>query len=565
MIPLNAQDEAFLKYETQSTRAHVGGLEILRLPADAGPDFMQKLYRSLRSAPVRAEPFNYLLVSHKPETAGKRGWIKGRSVRAWEIVEVDAADHVHMHALPWPGGQRELGELVSRLHSIPLDPGRPLWEVHVIEGLEGGRYAVYTKVHHSQFDGVRGMALAKFTRSPDPKVRGLPPLWAVELPKSETKPERKGRARKTAHAAAAAGPLDDIANWGKAIVELAQVRLGASKRGLVAPLSSPASIFNGQLTARRRLGTQSVPIERLRAIGAAFEGGATVNEVLLAVIGGALRRYLKERDALPDASLTATVPVALPRGEDHSGGNAVGQILVALGTDIASPKPRLKSVVASSHANKELMKGMDPEVYDHYTMAAMIPQFLAARTPFGDRVLNSNLTISNVPGPREPQYVNGALIEHQYTTSLLLPGQALNITAIANRGALDIGVLACPDLCASPQKIAVYLGEEVALLEKALGIAGAAARKAAPPRPRKSTQAAAEKTAATPKKTAKTAKASKVAKTAAAPRKAATKTTPQAAKPAAKKAAAKRKPAKAAPARPARKTTTRSARKTVGE
>lgn len=538
MIPLSSQDESFLKMESPTTPAHIGGLEIYRLPPDAGSDFMQKLYRSLRAAPVRAEPFNYMLVTRTPPVAKAAGWLKGKPktkpVRGWEIVDVDAADHVHMHALPWPGGQRELGELVSRLHSIPLDFSRPLWEVHVIEGLEGGRYAVYTKLHHSQFDGMRGMALMKHIRSPDPKVRNLPPIWAVDLPKTELKPARKGKEASVA----AVRPLDKLASWGKALSEIAEARRAEVGSGVVAPMSAPPSIFNGTLTARRRLGTQTISIERLRAIGAAATDGATVNEVLLAVIGGALRRYLKEREALPETPLVALVPVAVPRKDDRSVGNAVSQILVSLGTEIANHKQRLRAVATSSQANKKLMKGMEPEVYEHYTEMGMIPQYLASKTRFSDRVLNANIAISNVPGPREPQYVNGALVESQYSTSLLIPGQALNITAVSNRGDLDLGVLACPDLCASPQKIAVYIGEEVALLERALGLSGAAgktASKSATKSARPAARKAPAKKAATQPVAAQPAKAAakKPAK------KAAPKSVTKAVKKAAKKSAAK--------------------------
>lgn len=247
-----------------------------------------------------------------------------------------------------------------------------------------------------------------------------------------------------------------------------ELSVGKPEGGKIAPYSAPASILNGVLTARRRLGTVSLSTERMKAIGAAVPGGATVNEVLLAVCGGALRRYLKDQRALPKRPLIAACPVARVRTDDSAAGNAVGQILVSLGTEVADPRRRLLAVVASSRANKDLMNELDSDTYQNYTQLSMVPQILAAKTAFAHKVLNANLVISNVPGPRETQYVNGARVEAMYATSLLLAGQALNITVSNSGASLDMGILACPDLCPSPQKIAVCAGEEIDILERAM-------------------------------------------------------------------------------------------------
>lgn len=470
---LNSQDEYFLDTDTATAPTHIGGLEIYALPKGAGRDFMQKLYAYLRNSPVRAEPFNYMLSTIEPQQARGSSWLpsrarkknKGNPVRVWrKLDKVNVEEHLYLHALPKPGGQRELGELVARLHVNRLDRHRPLWEVHLIEGLEGGRYAVYTKLHHSQFDGKRGMELNKHTRSNKASARGMPPVWSVQL-------ERPGRADgKKAPATDEPTTLKKLASWGKALQSMATARENKPGQGVIAPYSAPASILNGPLTARRRLGTQSLSIPRMRALGAAVEGGATVNEILLAVCGGALRRYLLDRDALPEQPLIAACPVAMPRKEDAASGNAVGQILVSLGTNIANPKQRLLAVVNSSRANKGLMKDLGVDTYQNYTQLSMVPQVLAAKTRFGHKVLNANLVISNVPGPRETQYVNGARLDAMYSASMLLAGQALNITVSNFGDNLDMGIMACPDLVPSPQKIAVYAGEELAILERAMAI-----------------------------------------------------------------------------------------------
>ena len=479
---LNTQDEYFLDTDTPTAPTHIGGLEIYRPPKGAGRDYVRQLHEYLRKSPVRAPPFNCKLVSISPESGPRAGRsLVGRlrgvarlpaptTVRAWaQVDDINIDEHIFFHVLPRAGGQRELGELVARLHISQLDRSRPLWEVHLIEGLEGNRYAIYTKLHHSQFDGKRGMELQRFIRSTDPSVRGMPPIWAVD-PRRAARPA-KARSKPAARPTPPPpGTLETLASWGTALQTVAEARLVDLPRGVIPPYSAPATILNGPLTPRRRLGTQSLSIPRLKAIGAAVPGGATVNEVLLATCGGALRRYLKEQKALPKAPLIAACPVAHARKDDKASGNAVGQILVSLATNVADPKRRLVAVAESSRANKGLMHGLDPDTYTHYTMLSMMPQALAAKTRFAHKLLNANLVISNVPGPRERQYVNGARLEAMYATSLLLAGQALNITVSNFGDNLDMGVLACPDLCPSPQRIAVYAGEELGVLERALRI-----------------------------------------------------------------------------------------------
>lgn len=473
---LPPQDEYFLDSDTVTAPTHIGGLEIYKLPAGEGRDYIQKLYAHLRKAPVRAEPFNYMLATGEPETEGGKsllGRLRGaarsrssKSVRGWvKLDKVNVDEHIYLHALPRPGGQRELGELVARLHMNRLDRSRPLWEVHLIEGLEDRGFAVYTKLHHSQFDGKRGVELSMYVRSTDPAKRGLPPMWAVDL----NKMTRSAKARPQAQAAAP-GRLKTLATWGSALQKFGALSTSKNEKGVIAPYSAPSSILNGPLTPRRRLGTVSLPIDRMKAIGAAVPGGATVNEVLLAICGGALRRHLKEQKGLPKAPLIAACPVAHARKDDKATGNAIGQILVSLGTQVADPKRRLLAVVASSRANKGLMTELDVDTYTNYTRLSMVPQVLAANTTFAHKVLNANLVISNVPGPRDTQYVNGARLVAMYATSLLLAGQALNITASNFGENLDIGILACPDLCPSPQHIAVYMGEELEILERAMGL-----------------------------------------------------------------------------------------------
>ena len=176
MKSMSVLDAGLLMMESPETPMHIGGVQVLRLPRGAGKDYVRKLHDRYLGTPVTGAPFNYRLVP--------KGGMLG--MPAWEALdEVPLQQHLSHHALPWPGGERELLELVSRLNSGLLDRSRPLWEHHLIEGLDGRRYATFTRIHHALIDGKWGMKLAHETTSPDPKKRGLPPYWAVRFDDAE--------------------------------------------------------------------------------------------------------------------------------------------------------------------------------------------------------------------------------------------------------------------------------------------------------------------------------------------------------------------------------------------
>ena len=173
--PMNVLDAGLLMMESAQTPMHIGGVQILRLPRGEGVDYVRKVVEQVMRHPADGAPFNYRLAAG----SGPLG------MPAWEVLDdVDLSEHVFRHALPYPGGERELFALVSRLNSGPLDRGRPLWEQHYIEGLSGRRWATFTRIHHALMDGKWGMRLAHETTSADPRARHLPPYWAVRFDKA---------------------------------------------------------------------------------------------------------------------------------------------------------------------------------------------------------------------------------------------------------------------------------------------------------------------------------------------------------------------------------------------
>jgi WS/DGAT/MGAT family acyltransferase len=459
---LKPADAVWLLNERRDTPAHVGGLMQCSKPAGASESFVAELVASWRAQSTFRAPFNL-----RPRLV---------PLPAWDQLpddEIDLDYHLRHSALPHPGGERELGILISRLHTNQLDRHRPLWECHVIEGLADDRFAVYWKFHHSQLDGMAAMKLLDRAFAMDPDERDRPPLWALGV--------GTRRRREVERPAPPAGVLDRAgalalapARGGRAALGLAgaagritgvglrQVRETVRPRDAdhAVPFRAPRTVLNGTIHAPRRFATQHYGVDRLKGI--AREHDATINDVLLALCGGAIRRYLHERDELPSRSLVATLPVSVRAADDEGGGNAITFIHSLLGTDVDDHADRMRRVVASTGAAKRLIAELPRASMDAYTMLLMGPYLGQLALGLGARGRPMhNIVISNVRGPAEPRYIDGARVDEMFPVSLLFDGQALNITAVSYAGEFCIGFTGCRDSLASMQRIAVYCGDAV--------------------------------------------------------------------------------------------------------
>jgi WS/DGAT/MGAT family acyltransferase len=451
--PLNLLDLSFVLMETRQTPMHVAGLQTFLPPPDAPRDFPRQVYEYLRSFPVTAPPFNYRL----------RGPASGAVLPHFEEVEkVDLDYHLRHSALPYPGGERELGVLISRLHSNPMDMDRPLWEVHLIEGLHGGRFAMYGKMHHSLADGVSGVGLVNFPE--DPAQTRTPPIWAQER---RHKPRPGGRRPGVMGVLPSAllGQAQALPSLLRGLAGSAKAAIGLKDNPDFASLAeAPRTIFNANVTPQRRVATQSTSLARMKTIGEA--AGGSINDVLLAACSAALRRYLAELEKLPRKSLICSIPVALAREADGTGGNAISFANVRMGTDIADVRERFEVIRRSSAAGREYLKQMNGTALIDYTVLISSPQILTRIPGVGARVPPIyNVIVSNVPGPRRRLYFMGAQMEAYYPISALAHGQALNITVLSYDGGLYFGFTACADRVPSVQRLAVYTGEALDELE----------------------------------------------------------------------------------------------------
>jgi diacylglycerol O-acyltransferase / wax synthase len=432
-------DSTFLRIETSDTPMHVASLQVFSLPDDAGPDFIAGVVAQFREpAPLR-KPFNVVLA----------GGLLSAVAPAWDIVEhLDMEYHVRHTALPAPGGERELGELISHLHSTRLDRTRPLWTCHVIEGLENRRFAIYLKMHHGLTDGVNGIRLASDQLATTSDGPSRAP-W--QQPPTTAPRRNRERAERSSLA-----PWRAATAFGQGMGGL--VRRHAGQEPVRLPFEAPQSILNGRVTNARRVATQQLDLERIREI--AQSQHASVNDVFLALCGAALRRYLVDHEALPERSLIAGVPVSL-REDGQEGGNAVGFLWASLGTDVSNPLDRLEVIRASMSAAKDHLRAMAGPVRPTFTLLTMalpVAVLLSGQATHVPRP-PMNVTISNVPGPAETRYLRGARLEAFYPLSLAFQGLGLNITCVSYAGQLNLSVVGSRDALPHLQNIALYIGE----------------------------------------------------------------------------------------------------------
>jgi diacylglycerol O-acyltransferase len=467
VTPIDPTGVGFLLAENRSMPMHVGGLQLFEKPEGAGRGYAREMFEEM----VGTERIAPLFLRHPHRSARTAGQL------VWETDDqFDIEHHVRHSALPKPGRVRELLDLCSRLHSTRLDWDRPLWEAHVIEGLRDGRLAMYTKMHHALVDGVSAMRLMASVLSTDPEQRDMPAPWGYrERPpkaaQAQAELERNLSELPMQALRTAMGITAEAAGMPSALIKT----LSKSVRNEPSALSlyAPRTMLNQQITGSRRFAAQDWPMERLRGIGRAT--GTTINDVVIAMCSGALRSYLLELDARPDQSLVAMVPVGLNAKQSQiasaEGGNAVGSIMVKMGTQLPDPAARLRLVHASMADGKRALSQMTPMQILAMSALGQAPAILTpmlrmqgiVRPPY-------NVIISNVPGPRTTHYFNGAKLVGSYPLSIPIHGMALNITCSSYDGLMCFGLTGCRRTLPHLQRLLTHLDDELAALEKAAGV-----------------------------------------------------------------------------------------------
>jgi len=442
MERLGGLDAAFLYFETPSMHMHVCGLLVLDPSTMPGGYSFSRIHQLLEERhPFMPAMSRKLVVP--PFNFGRPYWVKD--------PDFDLDYHLRRIGVPASGGDKELAAVAGDIASRPLDRSRPLWEMWVIEGLAGGKVALFAKMHHSTIDGISGANLMVYLFDLEP-VPASPP----EIPEDSGTERVPGELELFGRGAleTLARPLEIARLLPSTAVRLGETILRAGRRrgkGLAAPFTAPRTSFNATITPHRTIAFTEIALEDVKHVKEAF--GVKVNDVVTAVVSGALRRYLEAGEELPDKSLIAAVPVSVHDvTAGHEGTTKVSLMFSSLMTDHEDPVERLKAIGQSNAEAKELYKMVGADTLMKWAEHAAPNTFtLAARLYSGLRLSERhpvvhNLILSNVPGPPVPLYVAGARLTGLYPLGPIMDGAGLNVTVLSNEDRIGVGFIACKEL-----------------------------------------------------------------------------------------------------------------------
>jgi diacylglycerol O-acyltransferase / wax synthase len=363
--------------------------------------------------------------------------------------DFDVDRHLHRIGLPSPGGRRELAEICAHIASLPLDRSRPLWEKWVIENVagtdphEGGRLVVMTKVHHACVDGVTGANLMSqlcstepHAPAPDP-VEGVGDAGSLEIAVSGAV---KFATRPLKLVNALPSTLSSVVDT---------IKRARSGLAMARPFAAPQTPFNANVTGHRNVAFAQLDLEDIKTVKNHF--GVKVNDVVMALVSGVLRKFLLDRAELPDSALVAMVPVSVREMSDRPGRNQVSGMFSRLETHIADPVDRLMSIAETNSLAKQHSSAIGATLLQDWTQFAAPAVFgVAMRVYAASRLSGArpvhNLIISNVPGPQVPLYYLGSEVKAMYPLGPIFHGCGLNITVMSLTGKLDVGIVSCPEL-----------------------------------------------------------------------------------------------------------------------
>lgn len=501
-VKLSSLDASFLYMETPEMPMHVGSLSMFQLPKGYKGDYFEAFKAQIASRLDDAPMLRRKLATTVLDVANP-SWV--------EDEQFDIDRQIFRASLAAPHDMAALRRTVGWMHAKLLNRARPLWEFYLFENMPGNQVGLYVKIHHALIDGGAGMALTRIiydvVPNPEPRVRA-----ADAKPDAAPKPAVKEAASTAMESylrfwqqpfdASAAGsfslPRSGKTDLGSVLMDhmASQVELGVklaaalpamagaaarTMASLIDPsrvsdlknLVAPKTPLNKAISSERAFATITLPLSRVKAVGKA--AGGSINDMVMAISAGILRRYLQETDSLPDRPLSAGVPISLREEGNANANNQVFGMICPLATDIADPKARLETIISEARKSKEMVspfKDFVPLISGASTlglpMAAQIASLFYSRSGLSDVLPPPiNVCISNVPGPRVSLYAAGAELLHLYPVSIVTHGMALNITVQSYRDQLEFGLIAGANILPDVQRVADMMAEELDVLEQA--------------------------------------------------------------------------------------------------
>ena len=469
MDPLEPLDAAMITAELISGPLHTAALLILSPPADARSGYVEEMYQEALTDTVELDPRFRRHPHIGVDTAGIWVWRADGSV--------DMREHLQRRTLPAGGDREALWKLIGELHTEPLDRSRPMWMTYLIDGLEGGRFAFYLKVHHTVVDGVAGLKMIADALTSDPESRSMRPIFAIG-PKQPAEPAGNSRGLIRNPLSIVRSALYGVTSGlglvrQLAIGEVSKVIASLGAGTTVLPFGAPYTRFNGRVGRERTFAGAGWSKSRVRAVQKA--AGVTGNDVLTAVIAGVLREWLTDHDELPDRPLVAICPVTVRSREhmtDEEGhGNLFGLELCPLGTNLADPVERLNHIHRAMTWAKQQVASRGSNATTLLLAPSIGPTVLLPMVPFAPRLRRGyNLSISYVPGPKAEMYWNGARLEEIYPVSTAIDGQALNVTMCSYADQVTFGYVSGRNVMPDIGSLIPLTERMLAELETAVGV-----------------------------------------------------------------------------------------------
>ncbi len=471
MKPLSGLDALFLHLETPETPMHVGALHLLAAPPGDARAYVAEVRRHVAGR-LHLSPVFTRRLAPMPLAVANPVWVHAGAV--------DPRMHVRHVRLPAPGSFAQLEATVARLHARLLERDRPFWRLYVIEGLASGELALYTKVHHATLDGAASVAFAHALLDTTALPRAVPPSGIpADGGEQPGLAQLLGTAARTtaAQALRAFRQLPELARVMTALVARTDATPARNLRGASFRFA-PRTPLNVTIGRARAIATLSIPLPAVVRVAERHQ--VTVNDVVLAVVSGALRRHFADRGELPAEPMVAAVPVSLRDAGNTDATTLATMSRMGLATDIPGPLARLHAIHAGSGRTKSLARELRSVIPTDFPSLGMPWLFGAAAALYGRARLAeripplANLVVSNFAGAGTPLYLAGARLLTWWPLSIVEHGLGLNVTAQSYAGSLDFGVVAARDALRDPDAFAGAMREAFTQLQALRGRAGRA-------------------------------------------------------------------------------------------